>query len=148
MMKFSTKARYGIRALLDIALHAGEGPILLRDVAQRQEVSPPYLEHLIAPLVTAGILRSMRGARGGIWLAKPAQEIKLSEVIPLLEGPIAVTECIADPTTCPRSDFCVTHEVWGELTRAISGVLESTTIQDLVERQKRKATATEAMYYI
>jgi len=147
-MKLSTRARYGTRALLDLALHSGEGPILLRDIAQRQQISPPYLEHLITPLVAAGIIRSTRGARGGVWLAKSPQETKLSEVIGLLEGSIAPVECLNDPEYCPRSDFCVTRDIWGELKTAMNGVLEATTLQDLVERQKRKEQSAEAMYHI
>jgi len=147
-MKLSTRARYGTRALLDLALHNEEGPVLLRDIAQRQQISPPYLGHLLTPLVAAGIIRSTRGARGGVWLAKSPQEIKLSEVVRLLEGPIAPVECVNDPKYCPRSDFCVTRDIWGELKKAMDGVLESTTLQDLVERQKRKERPDEIMYYI
>jgi len=147
-MKLSTRARYGTRALLDLALHNEEGPVLLRDIAQRQQISPPYLGHLLTPLVAAGIIRSTRGARGGVWLAKSPQEIKLSEVVRLLEGPIAPVECVNDPEYCPRSDFCATRDIWGELNEAMNGVLESTTLQDLVERQKIKEPPTEVMYSI
>ncbi len=147
-MKLSTRARYGTRALLDIALHGGKGPILLRDIAQRQQISLLYLGHLITPLVAAGIIRSTRGARGGIWLAKPPEEIKLSEVVHLLEGSTALVECVNDSKACPRSDLCVTRDIWGELRQAIDGVLESTTLQDLVRRQKRKEQPAQVMYYI
>ena len=147
-MKLSTRAQYGTRALLDIALHGGEKPILLKDIARRQQISLQYLEHLITPLVAAGLIRSTRGARGGVSLARPPQEIRLSEVVPLLEGSIAPVECLNDPKYCPRSDLCVTRDVWGEMEKAISGVLESTTLQDLVERHKQKESPQEAMYYI
>ncbi len=116
-MKLSTRAQYGTRALLDLALHKGEGPVLLRDIAQRQQISPMYLEHLITPLVAAGIIRSTRGARGGVWLAKSPQEIKLSEVIGLLEGSIAPVECVSDPKYCSRSELCVTRDIWSEPKR-------------------------------
>jgi len=147
-MKLSTKGQYGTRALLDLALHRGEGPVPLKDIAQRQDISLQYLEHLITPLIAAGIVRSTRGARGGVWLVKPPQEIKLSEVIQLLEGQIAPVECINNPDSCPRSDLCATRDVWSELKKAMDGVLESTTLQDLVERQKSKEQPQEAMYYI
>ena len=147
-MKLSTRARYGTRALLDIAFHADEMPILLRDIAKREHISLSYLEHLITPLVSAGIVRSTRGARGGIWLAKSPQEIKLSEVIQLLEGSIAPVECLNDANYCPRISFCVTRDVWDELKKAMDEVLGSTTLQDLVERQKSKEQPEEAMYYI
>ncbi len=147
-MKLSTRGQYGTRALLELALHHGEGPVPLKIIAQSQQISLQYLERLITPLVAAGVIRSMRGARGGVWLARSPQEIKLSEVIELLEGSLALVECVSDPKYCPRSDFCASRDIWGELEKAMSGVLESTTLQDLVERQKRKEQSEEVMYYI
>ena len=147
-MKLSTRARYGTRALLDLALHSGEGAVLLKDIARRQEFSLPYLQHLITPLIAAGIIKSTRGARGGILLLKPPAEIKLSEVLQLLEGSIAPVDCVNNPKTCPRSDLCVTRDIWGELEKAMHAVLESTTLQDLVERQKRKERPKKTMYHI
>ena len=147
-MKLSTRGRYAARALLDLAFHQEEEPVLLKDIAQRQQISLRYLEHLITPLVAAGIIRSTRGVRGGVWLVKPPQEIKLSEVIRLLEGSIAPVECVNNPGICIRSELCVTRDIWGELKRAIDDVLESTTLQNLVERQKRKKRPEEVMYYI
>jgi len=147
-MKLSTRGRYGTRALLELALHYREGPVPLKDIAQSQQISLQYLEHLITPLVAAGIIRSTPGARGGVWLARSPQEIKLSEVIGLLEGSIAPVECVNNPEICTRSELCVTRDIWGELKKAMNGVLESTTLQDLVERQKRKERSEEVMYYI
>jgi Rrf2 family transcriptional regulator, cysteine metabolism repressor len=147
-MKLSTKGQYGTRALLDLALHRDEEPVPLKDIAHRQQISLQYLEHLITPLIAAGIVRSTRGARGGVCLVRPPHEVRLSEVIQLLEGSIAPVECVNNPDTCARSELCVTRDVWGELKKAIDGVLESTTLQDLVERQKVKAQTEEAMYYI
>lgn len=147
-MKLSTKAQYGTRALLDLALHSGKGPVPLKDIAQRQEFSLTYLEHLVTPLIAAGLVRSKRGARGGISLAKSPQEIKLREVVQLLEGSTAPVECVNDPNFCSRSDLCFTRDVWGELGKAINNVLESVTLQDLVEGQKRKEQTQEAMYHI
>jgi len=147
-MKLSTRARYGTRALLDLALHQGESPVLLKDVAQRQQISLPYLEHLITPLVVAGIVKTTRRPRGGVSLLKPPREIKLSEVVQLLEGSIAPAECVNNSRSCLRSDLCVTRDIWSELKRVMHGVLESTTLQDLVERQERKAGSQEVMYYI
>lgn len=136
-MKLSTKGRYGTRVLLDLALRCGEGPIPLKDIAQRQQIPLPYLEHLIAPLKAAGIIKSIRGARGGIWLVKPPQEVRLNEVIPLLEGSIAPVKCVNNAKTCPYSDICVTRAIWGEMKKAMNGVLESTSLQDLVELAKQ-----------
>ena len=148
-MKLSTRGRYGTRVLLDLALHGENGPILLKDIAQRQQISLLYLERLITPLVAAGVIRSTRGARGGVWLARTPQEIKLSEVVGLLEGSIAPVDCVIDPKTCPRSDICVTRDIWIELKKAMDGVLESKTLQDLVEMQKVKGRrAADITYYI
>jgi len=147
-MKLSTKGRYGLRALLDLALHRSEGLVLLKDIARRQEVSLPYLEHLIAPLIAAGMVKSTRGARGGVLLLKPPSEIKLGEVVQLLEGSIAPVDCVNNPALCHRSTFCVTRDIWVEMKEAISRVLDSTTLQDLVERQKRKGRPEKMMYYI
>jgi len=140
-MKLSTRGRYGTRVLLDLALRDGKGPVPLKDIAQRQQISLLYLEHLIAPLIAGGIIRSMRGARGGIWLSKLQQEIKLSEVVRLLEGSLAPVDCVNDPKVCPRSDSCVTRDIWNEVKKAMEGVLESKTLQDLVDMQKRRGTA-------
>jgi len=147
-MKLSTKGRYGTRALLELALHHGEGPILLKDIAQRQQISLRYLEHLITPLTAGGIVRSARGAGGGVLLARPPEEIRLSEVIQLLEGSIAPVECVNNPGVCSRSKLCVTRDIWGELKKVMNGVLESTTLQDLVERHRKKEQPEKAMYYI
>ena len=144
-MKLSTKGRYGTRALMDIALHSREGPVPLKDIAEREQISLPYLEHLIAPLIEGGIIRSARGVGGGVSLIKPPQEIRLSEVIGLLEGSLALVKCVTDPSACNRSEFCVTRDIWSELKAAMDGVLQSTTLQDLVERQKGKG---QPMYYI
>ena len=147
-MKISTRGQYGTRALLDLALHQDETPVLLKDIARRQQISVQYLEHLITPLIAVGILRSTRGPGGGVSLARSPKEIRLDEVIQLLEGSITLVECVTNPEVCTRSEFCVTRDVWGELKNVINQVLESTTLQDLVERQKRKKQPEEAMYYI
>jgi len=137
-VKLSTRTRYGTKALLELALHWGEEPVLLKAIAQRQQIPLPYLEHLIGPLVQAGIVKSTRGRRGGVSLLKPPEEVILSEVIQLLEGSIIVVECVDNPESCSRSDLCVTHDIWDEVKEAISKVLECVTLQDLVERQKQK----------
>ncbi|MBT9168711.1 MAG: HTH-type transcriptional regulator CymR [Syntrophomonadaceae bacterium] len=144
-MKLSTKGRYGTKALLDIALHQKEGPVLLKDIARRQEISLSYLEHLISPLSAAGIVQGIRGPKGGVLLVKPPAEIKLSRVIQLLEGSFTPVECVNNPSVCSRSGSCVTRDVWTDVKKAIEDVLESVTLQDLVERQKSKE---QPMYYI
>ena len=147
-MKLSTRGRYGTRVLLDLAFHEGKGAVQLKDIARREQISLSYLEHLITPLIAAGMVRSARGARGGVWLAMSPQKIKLSEVVRLLEGSIAPVDCLDNPKSCPRSGSCVTRDVWDEVKEAMAEVLESTTLQDLVERQKRKQQPGELMYHI
>ena len=147
-MKLTTRGQYGTRALLEMALHQGEGPILLRDIAERQDISLSYLEHLITPLIAAGLVTSTRGPRGGVSLARPAKDIKLSEVIQLLEGQITLVECAGNPDVCYRSELCATRDIWSQLKEVMDVVLESTTLQDLVERQKSKGQKELSMYYI
>ena len=147
-MKLSTKGRYGTKALLDIALHQESEPVPLRDIAERQQISLPYLEKLIGPLIEGGIIRSVRGVGGGVSLARSPDEIRFSEVIGLLEGSIALVECVNNPQVCNRSELCATRDVWSDIKKAIDGVLESTTLQDLVERQKGKERSEASMYYI
>ena len=147
-VKLSTRARYGTRALLDLARHQGNAPVQLKDIANRQSISLHYLEHIIAPLVGAGIVRSTRGARGGLQLIRPPRELKLSEVVQLLEGSMTPVECVSYPEICPRSDLCVTREVWSEMKKAIDKTLSSVTLQDLVERQKKTEQTEKAIPYV
>ena len=147
-MKLSTRGRYGLRALLDLAVHQGEGMVLLKDVARRQEFSLPYLEHLITPLIAGGLVKSTRGARGGVLLLKPPAEVKLTEVVQLLEGSIAPVDCVNDPRVCSRSVSCVTRDIWMQIKDAMIQVLDSTTLQDLVERQRQKEQTETGMYHI
>lgn len=147
-MKLSTRGRYGLRALLDLAVHQGEGMVLLKDIARRQEISLPYLEHLITPLIAGGLVKSTRGARGGVLLLKPPAEVKLTEVVQLLEGSIAPVDCVNDPRVCSRSASCVTRDIWMQIKDAIIQVLDSTTLQDLVERQRQKEQTETGMYNI
>jgi len=101
-VKLSTRARYGTRVLLDLARHKGKEPVQLKDIASRQNISLHYLEHIITPLVNAGIIRSTRGVRGGVQLTGHPQEIKLGEVVQLLEGVMTPVECVTNPASCTR----------------------------------------------
>ena len=134
-MKISTRARYGLRALVDLAVHQGEGLVPLRDIARRQEIPLPYLEHLVTPLIAAGLVQSARGARGGVSLSKSPAEIRLSQVVPILEGSIRPVECVDNPASCGRAEMCASRNVWKAMLEAMMEVLDSTTLQDLAERQ-------------
>lgn len=136
-MRLSTKSRYGTRAVLDIALQE-KTVIPLKDIAKRQQVSLSYLEHLVTPLIIGSILRSSRGREGGISLAKPPAEIKISEIIQILEGQTVTVDCVKNSSVCERSEFCVARDLWVEVNEAMDKVLQSTTIADLVEKHGKK----------
>jgi Rrf2 family protein len=133
-MKLSTRGRYATRALLDLALHGNDGPTLVKDISRRQEVSGRYLEQILTPLKVAGLVRAVRGSRGGFLLARSPDEIRLSEIIQVMEGSTAPVDCVDEAQLCHRSPRCAVREVWTELKRAIDGVLESVTLQALVDR--------------
>ncbi len=147
-MKLSTRARYGTRALLDLALSGSREPVQLKDIARRQEISLHYLEHLVIPLVGAGIIRSTRGARGGVQLARPPAEITLLEVVQLLEGAITPVECVDNPEVCDRTGTCATRDVWCELQEIIEKFLGGITLQNLADQQRQKDSSKSAMYYV
>jgi Rrf2 family transcriptional regulator, cysteine metabolism repressor len=146
-MKLSTRTRYGMRALLDLAINAGSQPTQLKDVAERQKISLSYLEHLIIPLISAGFVQSTRGSHGGVRLARSPEQIRLDAVMDTLEGPLFPVDCLKDGS-CPRSGVCATQDVWDEMRQAMQKVLESKTLQDLVDSQKSKNAGTREMYYI
>lgn len=141
-MRLSTRTRYGMRLLVDLAIRYGGGPVSLRGISERQNISLHYLHHIVALLVSGDIVFTLRGNRGGVGLSRPPEKIKLSEVVKLLEGPISPVNCVVDPGACARSDCCIARDVWKELDETIHTVLESITLQGLVERQKQKATST------
>ena len=147
-MKLSTKARYGMRAMLSLALDDGKGPVPLRKIAKEQGISEKYLEHLMASLKSASLVRSVRGMHGGYRLAKPSSQIRLDEVVRVLEGSIVPVECVDDPGLCRRVCSCAIRDIWVQVKEAMEAVLESTTLQDLVERQREKEQSEGTMYYI
>ena len=146
-MRLSTKGRYGARAMLDLALNSSEGPVLLREIAKRQEVSEKYLEHSISALRKAGLVRSIRGARGGYLLARLPSEIRLSQIMEVLEGSMAPAECVDDSQVCQRAQLCVTRDIWAKVKEATDNILESITLQDMVERQNKKNSNSKAIVY-
>jgi len=146
-MKLSTKGRYGARAMLELALNYEKGPLRLREIAQRQEISEMYLERMMTALVSAGLVRSIRGRHGGFCLARSPGEIPLSQVIEVVEGSIAPVACVDNPKLCKRSATCVTIEIWGRLKKAMLDVLDSITLENMVEMQKRKLIKSEVQMY-
>lgn len=142
-MKISTKGRYSVTALYELALHYGEGPVSLKSVAQGQGLSENYLEQLMVPLRRAGIVKSTRGAQGGYMLAKSPAEITIGSIITTVEGPIAVVDCLlaeagAAEQMCDRACACVTRGIWEKVCDSISEVLESITLQTLLNNDDGK----------
>ena len=135
-MKLSTRSRYGFRALVELAAEHGNNPVQIKTIAQRQDISNKYLEQLVAILKAAGLVRSVRGPKGGYILAKPPDQISLAEIFSILEGPVVTVDCVEHPEYCPRCSGCVTRQVWTEIHKAIFTVLEKQNLQDLVDRMK------------
>jgi Rrf2 family cysteine metabolism transcriptional repressor len=139
-MKMSTRGRYGLRAMLELARCYGDAPVLMGTLAEREEISRKYLHTLLTGLRSAGLVNSIRGARGGFVLARHPSEIKLSEVLHALEGPLSLVDCVGDKSTCDRAGHCVARGVWQELSEAIAGVLDSVTLQGLIAPDTRLCT--------
>lgn len=140
-MKISTKGRYALRLMVDLALSGLGQPISLKDVAQRQQLSDKYLEQIVTPLSRAGLVRSVRGAGGGYLLTRRPEEYTVGEILRPLEGDLAPVECATDAQFCERSGQCVTVELWQQIHRAVSEVVDRTTLADLVARQREKQAA-------
>ena len=137
-MKLSTRTRYGIRAILELAESYRKGPLQLKIIAQHQDISVKYLEQIIAMLKSGGFVKSIRGAKGGYVLAKAPNQIKLSDVFDCLEGRVTTVECIEDEDYCARVADCVARQLWVRVQEAIDSVLQSITLQDLLDRAKDK----------
>lgn len=133
-MKFSTRGRYGVQIMVDLAQHTTEGPISLKSIADRQKLSEHYLEQLIPELRKAGLVKSIRGAQGGYKLAKRPENILIGDVIRVLEGPIAPVECTNQSgiNCCEKTNFCVTREVWVKVRDSINDVVDSISLADLL----------------
>ena len=132
MMRVSTRARYGLRALGALAAAYGRGPLSVRAIAETQQLSPKYLERLFVTLKRAGLVLAVRGAGGGYVLAQEPGETRLLHVFEVLEGPPEPVECLQPEATCPHENACATRDVWHEVSQAVSGVLANHTLADLV----------------
>lgn len=141
-MKLSTRSRYGMRAVLELAIHYGDGPLQIKTIAQREGISNKYLEQLVATLKASGLVRSLRGPRGGYLLAKEPKDITLREVFTVLEGQLVTVECLEHENYCSKCADCITRKVWTEMQDAIIKVLESKTLGDLVKEAKEKSDST------
>ncbi|UYG03116.1 Fe-S cluster assembly transcriptional regulator IscR [Halomonas sp. LR3S48] len=131
-MRLTTKGRYAVTAMLDLALNADKGPICLADISRRQEISLPYLEQLFARLRRAGLVNSVRGPGGGYLLALPAAEISISRVIDAVDESVDATRC-QGLSDCQQGDTCLTHHLWCDLSEQIRSFLDGITLGQLVE---------------
>lgn len=138
-MKISTKGRYALRLMLDLAEHNTGDVVRIKTIAERQEISEKYLEQIISILNRAGYVKSTRGAQGGYRLAKSPEQYTVGMILRLTEGSLAPVACLEDDVnSCERQDTCATLEVWKRLDNAIKGVVDSITLADLVEWQADK----------
>ena len=137
-MKLSTRTRYAVRAMIELARHDLNRPLQLKIIAERQEISVKYLEQLMAVLKSAGLIKSIRGSKGGYVLAKTPNQIALSDILHCVEGPIATVECVDDCSRCKRAADCTAREIWTRVEQAIEQVLQSFTLQDVADMASKK----------
>jgi Rrf2 family cysteine metabolism transcriptional repressor len=137
-MRLSTKGRYGVLAMYELARRYGEGPVSIKEIAEVQDFSNAYMEQLFASLKKAGLIMSMRGARGGYQLARKPEQITVGEIMDALEGPIELSDCVGGPQgyVCARSDVCVTRSLWKEVQDSIRAVIDHRTLEDLLNQGK------------
>lgn len=135
-MKLSTKGRYGVKAMVDLAIHYDETPVSIKSISERQNISEYYLEQLFSPLRKAKLIRSVRGAQGGYFLNKSPKDITVAEIMEILEGPIEISECV-DGVPCTNVDCCATRLLWKKIKDSIDDVMESVTLQDIIDDYNR-----------
>ncbi len=149
-MKVSTRGEYGVRAMVALARHHGEGPMSIADIAGESSVPAAYLEQLIAPLRRAGIVTSKRGAHGGYMLSRPPESVRVGDVYRVMEGPVAPMDCVSEnieDQTCPLIDGCETRPVWLKVRDSVIDAIDSTTLADLLAeggRARNTAVKTSA----
>jgi Rrf2 family protein len=135
-LKVSTKGDYGIRALIELARHYGEGTIQSAEIAARQRIPEPYLDQLLTTLRRGGLIRSVRGPQGGHALVRPPAELCLREVIEVLEGSLSPIDCLEESSACTRGGGCAQRSLWEEVREATVAILQRTTIADLLEKER------------
>ncbi|MBN2354106.1 MAG: Rrf2 family transcriptional regulator [Spirochaetales bacterium] len=147
-MRISKRTRYGVRLMLELALHYRNKPLSVSQIAESEELSPKFLSQIIIPLKGAGLIQSTRGAQGGYELSRPPKKISLLEVFRILEGDCLLTECIQDPKECGRAPHCVTRDVWEDMTKTIEAKLQSVTFEELAERSRERAEKASPIFQI
>jgi len=142
-MKLSTRGRYGLRAMLEIALRESKEPVMGREIAFAQAIPEDYLEQVLTSLRKSGLVRSVRGANGGYSLAFPPEQVTTLEIVEALEGSLLPLECLQKPEVCERSSFCAANELWGEAAQAFREVLRRTTLAALRDRQRARLVTAD-----
>ena len=142
-MKISTKGRYALRLMLDLAQHRNEQEyVSIKKIAQRQDISEKYLEQIVALLARAGFVTSVRGAQGGYRLVKEPKDYTVGIILRQIEGNLSSVKCLEEsPNKCDRCNNCVTIEVWKQINDAVNNVIDNITLQDLVDRQMAMANS-------
>ncbi|HSW35475.1 MAG TPA: Rrf2 family transcriptional regulator [Candidatus Limnocylindrales bacterium] len=135
-MQLSTKARYAARAMIELALCYGQGPVKLKDIARRQDISIKYLEQVMCPLRVKGYVHTQKGSQGGYYLAKPPDEVSLYDIVHSVEGSLSPVSCLDSPDDCNRVNICVTRKAWSRLKDVIIDELKSTSLAILAEEQR------------
>lgn len=148
MMRLSTKGRYGTRLMLNLAIHTGNGPVLLKNIAKEEDISVGYLEQIVPQLKTAGLINSVRGARGGYALSKAPRDIKLLDIIQALEGPMNFAGCVGDAKKCGRSGDCAVRDIWVSLSGIMSQAMRKLTLSDILEIHSTKRKRASMDYSI
>ena len=143
-MKLSTKGRYGVKAMVELAIHYGSSPLSIKTISQRQGISEYYLEQLFSSLRKAKLIKSIRGAQGGYILNRQPEDITVSDIIEVLEGPIEISDCL-DGVTCNNVDCCATRLLWKKIKTSIDEVTNSVTLKDIVEDYKAMKEKNEAL---
>ena len=141
MLKLSTKARYALRAMVELARHEGEGATQLRAIAKAQHLSTKYLEQLTIGLRHGGLIHSERGPRGGYWLANPACQITALDVVRAVEGTMTLLDCVSDSDVCKRSAGCAARSLWSKLSAAINATLGEVTLADLRQKEMEASSS-------
>ena len=137
-LKLSTRGRYGLRGMFDLAMNQSQGPIPLNEIARRQNISEAYLEQLFANMRKAGLVKSVRGAHGGYLLGASPDKIYVGQILRTLEGNIAPADCVSDDDgiECSGADACVTRIIWEKIRDSINQVIDSITLEDMVREQQ------------
>ena len=143
-MKLSTKGRYGVKAMVELAIHYGDSPLSIKTISQRQGISEYYLEQLFSPLRKAKLINSIRGAQGGYILGREPKDIKISDIMYVLEGPIEIADCI-EGVDCNNIDCCATRLLWTKIKNSIDEVMEGITLQDIVDDYNKIKEKNEAL---